>query len=286
MNSHFLKPFLVAQLFVAILASSMIAADRDLHNFRDLKQVVTTEIDKRLVGKTAADAPIFTVRNDDQRIYRRNLSGILAGVDLTAISVWNSEPGGINYQKTCTLVAPDVAIGANHSCPPNGTWVRFIDNKNGVVTLIVDSSQRIATTDIQVIKFTTPAPPRIKPAKILLKETELNLGPGLYLDRDFNVHVGDLNMQKSQVFMTSPRESNRVQFWTPAVQGDSGHPIFALVDGQFALISTLHWATGGDNLRQNITAINAAMTSLWSAYQLTPFDSSAPPQRPVRTRTR
>lgn len=66
---------------------------------------------------------------------------------------------------------------------------------------------------------------------------------------------------------------------TDIIGGDSGNPAFIVVDGEPVLLGTLTYGGAGSvtTIHDQITAINAAMTTLGGGYQLTTIDLSGYP---------
>jgi hypothetical protein len=239
---------------------------------RDINDLATDQMMASLSGQTAGTAAqnLFSTRTDSgSGTYVRSTTWFGHAIDLTCESVYND--GGTPLQ-TITLVAPDIGIGANHYFPANGSHVRFVAADGTITTLTIGSSSQIGSTDIQVIKFTSGAPSTITPATIASPNAEGNLSgaPVLFIDQNQEAFTGDVSgFASGSIVVAQSTNSIRSTFWKTPVTGDSSHPLFAAVDGKAILLAAFQTTSSGPSLAENAAAINAAMTSLGSTYQLT-----------------
>lgn len=248
------------------------------HDLRNLKAIATDDVLGRITGisPTTSTQNIYTSINHTTPAYARSISHVLANVDLTAISVWNSSG---DVRNSCTLISPNVAIGAWHFTPryAPGTTVRFVSNTSSVVTLTVAAIQQVGVTDIVLVKFTTNAPASITPVKVLLNDLPLNAGKAFWLDQNWVIRMGTALVTHgigSGGFVINVDGS--VGAWSGnAVGGDSSHPMFVVMDGRFIFLGAIQNGTpDGESVAASYAAINAAMADpvgLNAGTQLTPL---------------
>lgn len=178
--------------------------------------------------------------------------------DLSGVSVWNSL-GGHYYTKPCTLIASNVAYGAGHWFPPNGTTVGWYGKDEELhFSKIVD--QRRMTGDLCVSKIHPSLDTNVVTAYPILdldairSKIDAGVGP-VYGLPDMPV----LSMSQAQhawimrdnlgggaygifdpVSGTYIRNSRR-----GAVGGDSGHPTFVSTDATNLVLLGCYWTPNG-----------------------------------------
>jgi len=244
------------------------------------------QIDDRIAGKTPSTTkPIYTIQNHSGGVYVRNMNCWASDVDLTAISPWNSNAGN---KKAGTLISPRHIVFANHYTYPNGTTIRFITNDNQIIERTLQSQTRIGSTDIQVGLLNSDVPGTITFAKTLptnftnyLASYSTGFAPyPLYVpiasvDQEEKLLVSNCARINSEIQITTPSNttySDRYDFYETIIVGDSGNPIFVLINNELVLLSCFETNLGGQSLTNNYTAINTAMTTLGGGYQLTDID--------------
>jgi hypothetical protein len=243
--------------------------------------------------------------------YVRNPGFWLADVDFSCASPWNSTGG---TQIAGTLVSPRHVVFAAHYPIANNAQIVFV-SPAGVahtrqITGILNhplygqgtSPYRFGYPDIQVgvlnsdlteeghgVRFA-----RVLPASwldYLPSLRQISPIPAIVFNR--LEQAGTIGLRSlanlDMFFDPSPEgfvgrfglELPNSQALQPGqffiVLGDSGNPVFILVNGEAVLIGTLTAATGGSFLTAHIDAVNEMMTSLDGGYQLTPVDLSGFP---------
>jgi hypothetical protein len=235
---------------------------------------VTSIAVQRLL-ETAADPavsmPVWNLRRDSPPAdYVRNpVVWTGAWVDLTGKAVWNSFTGAYGT----TAISPRHVVYADHvnGLFPTGTIVRFVANDNTTVERIVVSSTRIGKTDLDLSTLDSPLPETIHWFKVMPKGWFLHCtrrAPGIagampciVLDANTeSVSVKDLAGFFAGGFATGfPADTRRRLFTRELRVGDSGSPMFILIDGQLVIDGIYSTAQGGVDLSSQIPDLNAAM---------------------------
>lgn len=239
-------------------------------------------IDNRLVGKNSStDKSIFTTQNHASGTYVRNSGCWAYDLDLTPISPWNSTG---QHTRAGTLISPRHIIFAAHYQINNGATVRFVTTNNTVVnrTMInklTHPSYSPYYPDITVGVLDEDVPNTIGYAKILPVNyasylpslSSLYRVPALALDYEEKALVTDLYSLNNMASFITPTNSQRLAFFETIISGDSGNPVFLIINGQLVILTV--WTFGGAGSGSFITtqkdAINTMMTTLGGGYSLT-----------------
>ena len=258
-------------LLAALLSGGAAHAQPTLDPAADATQA----IDSRLVGKTPTpDAfTLFIVANYDKGSdFKRNPHLWCADltVYLTCFSPWNSSEH--TYQGG-TLVSPKNALFAEHFSGASGSntlhkgdKLRFVGNTGVTYSrTLVATPEEVSDTDICVGTFAeSPLPPDVVPAEVFPPGVSQNLlppgTPVIFCNKNKEVRVAEVASFVSCAIRpaTSP---NRAP-WTlagPAVVGDSGSPVFVVLDGRPVLWFLFHTPGSGPSISNQITGINALL---------------------------
>lgn len=269
-----------------------------------------------LIGSTPNPAPgLSTVTDPPSRATYGNLFMYTAFQGATRnAGVWT---GALDTScipnNPSILVAPDIVLYATHVGTPGfwGNTIQFIDMAGTVhtatftFTTAPDGTRTSShwqhpiagltgDADITMIRLDAPLPASVKPVKVLpanyasyLPQPQYGY-PMLVSNQDRTMLLADLTSFERQVLGPSgttidievehSADATRSQWFYPVRPGDSGTPAFVVINGELVLTNLWHY-TGeyGPNYADNISAINAAMTALGSAYQLTTPDLSGFP---------
>jgi hypothetical protein len=245
-------------------------------------------IDTRIAGKTPSVAkPMFSTANHATATYVRNTDCWAADLDLTCIGAAANYFGSFDGRFAGALVSPRHLVGHVHSLGANGMnglTVRFVTADNVTVTRTLSSSQQIGSTDIRVYVLDSDVPGTIGFAKVL-PATWADYLPGLAyglpclaVDQVKNALVAEWKSgAPADVNCDFPHNATRLSFNEKIIPGDSGSPLFAIIDDELVLLTTWKYgyAGSGPAIHANIAAINSAMTSLGGGYQLTQADLSS-----------
>jgi hypothetical protein len=250
-----------------------------------LRAEVDSEIDTRITGETPSTAiPLWTTRTPSTQTYVRNLGCWGADIDLTPHAAYNSvtwdyQPGigGI------TLISPRHVIGAAHTGLPNvGATYHFVSADNVVCSRTVTAAVNIGTTDVRIGVLSSDVDAgisfcRVLPAAWAAKLPTLSTRQiaAARITRQQKLVVHELHSLGDVVSMHQPRSSTRSSFFIEAENGDSGSPLFLVIDGKPVLLTTLYSSSTGPSIISHRAAINAAMTALGGGYQLSDVNLSA-----------
>lgn len=251
----------------------------------------STAVDSRIAGLTASNTTknLWSTRDDSTPIYVWNTQFWGYGVDLTCVSPWNSS--GANT-KAGTLISPRHIQMAKHFPVPNASTIRFVKQDGTVVVRTVMAQATVGTTDISIAILDSDVPAGISFCPILPAN-----GASAYLPTlagSVTVPVLALNQSKRGIVLDwiaagdtaifqFPVNAQRLTFAESVITGDSGSPVFAIINGVLVLLTC--WDFGGNGgsgpwPSNFISSVNAVMHSLSvgqgaaSDYQLTTVDLS------------
>lgn len=251
------------------------------------------QIDARIAGKTfAANGDVYSSKAP----WVRSTGFWAADVDLTCASPWNNAMG---ENRAGTLVTPRHALVARHyGTYSPGEVYTFVTMGNVAHQMTVDSVYVCPSSDTTILRFSTDAPAGITFAKVMpystliVKAPSMTRGysdpgavPGLVLNQTERGSVSDFYPNIATTTMGVNGRPTAVEarsdFWNGPVVGDSGNPVFLLVNGQPVLLTT--WTSGGFGGGPNYVTqavqdeINTGLTTLGGGYQLTTADLSGFP---------
>lgn len=268
-----------------------------------LARHVTDTINTKISGLTAGATrqQVFSSSDTVNKLWTRSTTIFASTTDLTSAAVYNSSSGN---QLTGVLVAPDIVIHASHAYPAVGTTMYFVSTTSTTISRTISASMSSGAYDIYVSRLSSPISSTtdgVTFAKVFqadafgvqgtsqegtkLTKTLLSYQsvPVVFIPQGKNIYIGNLvgieplNMSVKGLDSYCPI-SNAYNSWSSAIfGGDSGTPVYMIVNNTAVALGT--WATHCQisNLSYYITNINAAMTTLGSAYQLTTVDLSGFP---------
>ena len=227
---------------------------------------VTDAIDQRIQGKNPTSSkPLYTNNNWSTR----NTDCWAYGIDLTCASPWNSRNGN---RRTLTLVTPRHALGTPHYALAVGDTVRFVGLDNTSITRTI-IGRRISpdysgpvfyNSDICIYTLDSDVPSGFTFAKVLPTDwidyipTGIKEMPVLYLDQEEKALVADAYQFNVDRFylVKPPNTSPRLPFYETLIQGDSGNPMFFIVNGEPVLLTVFTFANAGTFTTPNMGLIN------------------------------
>jgi len=281
---------------VDIFCRALQTTKRVTHNARTLTPTTTDTFVDYLpgsLGKAAASSldsiiagggelTLFSAKSQPAGTFERNTACWAGSLDWTGVSPTNSADA---FRRGGTLVSPRHLIWANHFNIPNGTQIIFVSNNNTTVTRTVANSSPIPNTDIQVgvlnedveegVSFYAVMPSTWREYLATVFQTFL---PLVTTDQEQKALCRELTtITEASDFIAHRRaqQAERQALSEQIVVGDSGQPLFLVLNGQMILLGCHYSAWGATNIASNITAINAAMTTLGGGYQLTTADLSS-----------
>ena len=190
---------------------------------------------------------------------------------------------------------------AAHFMPPVGTVFRFVTQGNVVVERTMTSilahpdyeGNPVYYPDVAVGVLDSDVPGTIAFAKILPAgwkdyfppQSDYKKEPGvpmMVLDQEEkalvcntgNISEAGPKPAPQTVYYDEPHDSVRAPFYEETISGDSGDPVFWVVDGELVLLSVLTSSSNGSDIQAFTDDINTMMTTLGGGYQLTPIDLS------------
>ncbi|KAH3720315.1 uncharacterized protein LOC127856434 [Dreissena polymorpha] len=231
---------------------------------------------------------IFTKQDHVNKSYVRNTKCWAYPLDLTAISPWNSN-GGI--MKAGVLISPRHAIWVRHFDMPVNTTLRFVDRHNNVVDRSIIRTQAIPANgsflygyDVVVGELDSNVPSTISFAKVMPRNlTDIRPISPTYLpamDTDFEEKalVADMSYEgNNMVQLTTPSPSSiRNLFYEPKIGGDSGNPVFLVINHQLVLMFMFTFGDSGSgtSITAHFDDINNILSHWGSAYRLAEVDLS------------
>ena len=265
-----LKPLarLLGFLLILLPASGQVYAQSKLSPAED----ATRAVDSRLSGKTASPETVNLFATSDYALgqdFVRNPHLWCAdlAVYLTCFSPWNALDHP--YQGG-TLVTPKNALFAEHFSGVHGSKplhrgniVEFVGAKGTLYwRTLVETPVEVGSTDICVGTFAEgPLPPDVVPAEVLPAGLPADfLPPGtpvLFSNKNKEVRVAEV-VSFAACAIAPARPANRAPWTTggPAVLGDSGSPVFVVLNGRPVLWWLFHSAGSGPSISDQISGIN------------------------------
>lgn len=252
-------------------------------------------IDDRLLGKTASATTLnaFLTRDDaGLGTYIRNPDFWAADLDWTGVSVYCSE----NTFKGCTVISPEHVVYAAHSAIDGGE-VRFLASDGTVVSrTIVDSETIGAPTggneDFRIGSLNSALPGTVKVYKVppadLYRWLTLDgrAVPCVRWDQERRAYVRDAwrvfglnNLDDDNLTQwLVPTDPQRLAFDHAALGGDSGWPVFMVLDGEPILLSTIIGSAWQGNSTVDLGAEINTVIEADRGYLLDELDLSAYPE--------
>lgn len=246
-----------------------------------LEKACADGIDTLLAGKTAGATTqnLFSTEDDTTPNYVRNASIWATGVDLTSIA---ASINGTDRTHGGTLITARHIVLAAHLGLQAGHTLRFVSATGVVTNRTVLSVATITGTDILIARLDSDVPAGIAVAKVLpatwrTKAPSLAYGlPIAHVNQFKKLNVLDwFNCALgNEAYVRAPTDSKRLEFYAGVINGDSGSPAGLIIGTEFVLLGCWHTQTTFPMLADNITAINAAITTLGGGGSLTTFDIS------------
>ena len=246
-------------------------------------------------------------------VYLRRQNHWLYDIDLSCVSVWNSQSGQL---RGGTLVTPEHCVLADHFSISTGATMRFVSITPGNAGKLTFEDRTVVGSvsipfnvlggDIQVVRLSAPVSVpfcKVLPTNLMsflpsLTRTKANNGLAAYLPRlpvvatNQDKHFGYLpcyEVQGNWITLQSSPGPNLGNFEanqpTPVANpalvpfvrsGCSGHPVFFLINGELVLVGLYFGTNAGSSFERAAThdAVNAALTTLGGGYQLTALTES------------
>lgn len=259
-----------------------------------LAKHIVDQVDGLIAGLTASDDTMLVYSTQDHLTpaYVRN-SGLWLDVDLTCASPY--QDGSQPTKRTGTLIAPDAVLTVDHYPVAVGATIRFVTADGTVIERTVTGRQVVLTpdlseTDLMVAVLDSDVPGTITPVKLLPANIYSYLptldgsGPGLpVVNLDCEERASIRAMDHSVNHFREPYESEDEGGYVPwfglIVAGDSGDPVFLIINGEVVLttVLTFGWGGWGYPAHEYLTEIDAALSDLGSGHAVETVDLSGFP---------
>jgi hypothetical protein len=212
----------------------------------------------------------------------RNSSCWANAIDISCVSPWNSE-GGSLYSGT--LISPRHVVFCAHAdfYPKNGATITFVSPLGNKTIRTIANSVRISNADIRVAILNADVDNGVTFAKVLPTNWATYL-PGLSYESYIPVmclnqteRASIAGLRSLNLGFTNMYASQYSSYYGEIIVGDSGNPIFIIIDGKPILLGVFFTggAGYGSHIAYNTSAVNSAMSTLGGGYQLTHVDLSS-----------
>lgn len=244
-----------------------------------------TAIAALAAGKDASHLPMFSTKNHAGSSYVRNTNCWLSGVNATAISPWNSAAG---EQQAGVAITPRHLLCASHYPLQVGAVVRFVTTSNSVVERTVTDVYAVPggfNRDTAIAKLNSDLPASITPVKLLPSNFPSYVPTVTTFHVDCIAFDQEENVLAKQLAVVDPGIANNffmiIENGTrypslnqPIIGGDSGNPIFLLINNTLVLLSMWSGPLSGPALHRFIGEINTGLTALGGGYTVQTVDLS------------
>jgi hypothetical protein len=239
-----------------------------------LRAHAEAEIDDRIAGQTPSTSmPLWSTRTPGTSTYVRNTGCWGADINLTPFAAYNSAAAsGFENWAGLTLITPRHVIGAEHTNNPFvGSTIHFVAADNTVCSRTITAVQRVGTTDIRIGLLNADVDAGIAFARVLPSAWAAKL-PSLSSRRVALARITQLQRLSVAELYQLDEDANFVpslthaSFHVGAYYGDSGSPVFLVVNDAMVLLGTLWSASEAPSVTYHRTAINAAITALGGGY--------------------
>lgn len=277
------------------LVTSKVIRNTNSINKNILINHINISTTNKLFGKNpSTDLYVYSYQNPYAN-FVRNPSCWLNGV--TNISCFSpAQLSGANwFQRGGTLITRKHALFAKHFIAgviSGGTPLIFIDdNNNKYQPKIIDYGYD--TTDIAIALLDNEVNANIKIAKVLPP----NYNDYLTVSSSYPIYAFGLDQEEKAIiklwnsysvqlssidpnsssYKTYPQPTQFSSFSETMITGDSGNPIFIIIDNELVVLSTWYTAVGGPFISDRYSQVNSIIESLspGEGYSLTPVDLAA-----------
>jgi hypothetical protein len=268
---------------------------------QDLYSSYTTEddpfrsINKFAAGRTGSnnDKLIFSTKDHSTPNYVRNPNCWLYPLDLTGISVWNSS-GGSSLGDVDTgggaAISPRHVVFADHYIIADGATMRWVTKNNEVITRTLVTSAKVGATDLRIGVLDSDLPDSICFYKVLPSGWgSTKLATGLHVvmtdqeEKIFPRQFNDGTYISAVPVWSAPTTSPLSLLTETPVSGDSGNPVFLIINNELVILGGIFTNASCVNLSYYFSASNAVMATLGGGYQLTEIDVNVLSNPPLYT---
>ena len=217
----------------------------------------------------------------------RNNNCWAKSIDLSGYAACNVPLGGVGGG---TLITKKHVLLANHvPYAPTPFMIFFINNNNASIVYNVVKTKRVGNTDILIGELDREADASLKVCNILpanyLKYFEKYPNfPVLHSDQERKALIANHgtveNVDNSNcITIMPPTSPDRLNYYEAVIGGDSGNPVFTIINNEAVLIGGWYkqWYGGGGLatlLPSYLTDINNTIASMTSGYKVNEADLS------------
>ena len=223
---------------------------------------------------------------------------------LTSNSPWNSNSN--SGQKAGALISPRHIMFATHYQISTGSTIRFVKMDGTVVDRVLENKIQLPNyenhyPDITIglldydvdegISFAKVLPQNIASYLPTLYSGDVSVPriPAIFIDQEEKALIEDWYKDEYWVpggklvsgyfiWLIKSTDSTRVNYYESVIGGDSGSPVYTIINGEAVLLTVTTYNNGfGTSIRHNYAAINTVMEQLGGGYQLTDVDLSSFP---------
>ena len=294
-----MKPTLVSAAILLCQAAFGLAADGAVAgegNF-PIRKVIDRTIDARLEACGAFDPaslprfldypPNPVVANSSFPIFdalfsspfKPNPKFWAKGIDFSCASPWNSGGGRL---RAGTAISPRHIVFAKHFQLWRNVRVVFVGSDGLPCACHVEKTKALPDCDIMIASLNAELPPTVRPAKILPMNFTNFTGkveglPVVTLNQFEKAYVSELmipltNSVYDLVSYHEPAVKGRKPYREKIRSGDSGGPVFMVVNNEPILLFCLTTTMGGYGLHLFRREIQKTMDELCPGYKLEEFD--------------
>ncbi len=256
-------------LFVSVVLISSLAVGRENAVCTDFNLIAAQSVDSRIATQhdPAVNKLLYSVQNHAQGLYTRSANCWAADLDLTCASPWNSNSDGVN-KRAGTLITPRHVLMAAHFPLSTGDRIRFVTKDNVTIerTIIANlvNSGASYKRDLQMALLDSDVPGSISVCQFLPSNYATYLSndgaglPALYLDQEEKALVADVwgtkyyfaGSDDYRYYLQVPTLPYRLAMNETIIGGDSGNPVFLILNGKPVLLGmfTFGYAGSGSSL--------------------------------------
>jgi hypothetical protein len=266
-----------------------------------IKNHINTATADRLTNKNpSTDSFVYSTRDpyfSGVGNFIRNTSCWLNGVN--NISCFSpAQLSGANwFQRAGTLVSPRHVVFVDHFRPAilaGGTPLIFVDDNNNVIRRNLLRYETDIPSQIAMGLLDSDVPSNIKVAKVLPKNYATYMTVSsittarmlvVALNQQQRVLIKESHGLTTLIFSTFTRKNINIpnldinhplySFTATAIAGDSGQPIFYIIDNELVFLTVWSTSVTGPALLEYYSFMNSMMQKLGGGYQLTPIDLQA-----------
>lgn len=231
-------------------------------------------LDRALPGKTK---PRFSVFGGSTGPYTPHPDFWLPDIDLSCAPTGQSAGDAFFTQPRGCLLTPSVFVTAAHVFQAHGPLIWFVGNNGQAYSRTVVNSDDSLGWDIDLILLDTPLPVAVRPAKLLPSDVASYIGPNDFSQRLDTVVLDSeskaisfswVNLSNAYVtanssigYLSATHHPSLIGLTESVVVGDSGSPMFLIIDDEPVLVTCWHTAGYGPAYHSRLSAIQAIITA-------------------------